>query len=98
MLAMGPTIAMKSSDAGVGGSRSMFDTPPNMWSVMSLTGMPYMRATSECAISWKRTDAKKNAAESAATTTLVATVQSECHDENSDVRLHVTRPKIRSQL
>ena len=40
MLAIGPTIAMRSSAWGVGGSFSMFETPPKRWSVMSRTGIP----------------------------------------------------------
>ena len=38
-LEIGPTTATRNSASGVGGSRSTFDTPPNMWSVMSRTGM-----------------------------------------------------------
>ena len=91
-------MAIQNSAAGDGGSRSMFETPPNMCSVMSRTGMPYIFATSECAISWNSTDAKNASAAAIATASRVTTVQSGCHPPNSDERLQMTSVKIRSQL
>ena len=47
MLVMGPTTAIRNSVLGVGGSRSMFDTPPNRKRVIRRTGNPRALATSE---------------------------------------------------
>jgi hypothetical protein len=76
----------------------MFDTPPNMWSVMSRTGMPYARATIEWASSWTSTDAKNARAARTATTIRVAMLQSGCHPPKSEVRLQMTSAKMKSQL
>jgi hypothetical protein len=47
MLVTGPTIAMKNSALADGGSRSMFETPPNRKRVMLRTRMPKRIATIE---------------------------------------------------
>src|SRR5690606_21420064 len=93
-----PTTAMRNSDMGDSGSRSMFETPPNRNSVMLRTGMPNARAVSECAISWARTDANSSTVASAPIPHRSESPQSGWAVPNTAARFHVIRAKMSSQL
>src|SRR5579884_1982116 len=98
MLESGPAKAIQNSSPADDGSRVRFDTPPNTYNVIVLTGRPRACATKEWLSSWIRTET--NSSSAAATATAQYSPSLQClkfagkYPVASD---HATRANISSQ-